>query len=71
MILVGLSIVVSVLLILVILLQMQGSGISSSFGGGGGEFYRSKRSIEKLLVWATIILGFAFGAISLLLLLPL
>lgn len=61
------DIIIAILLITVILLQMQGSGLSSSFGGGGGEFYRSKRSIEKLLVWATV--GFAgiFAVISLLL----
>lgn len=57
-------------LIVLVLLQMQGSGLSSSFGGGSGEFYRSKRSIEKLLVWATVVAAFVFGIVSLLLLIP-
>jgi len=52
------------------LLQMQGSGLSSSFGGTG-EFYRSKRSVEKLLMWATVVTTVIFAVVSLLLLLPL
>ena len=64
-----LEIIVSVLLIGVILLQVQGSGLSSAFGGGG-EFYRSKQSIEKLLIWATVILCALFGVLSVILLIP-
>lgn len=64
-----LDIIVATFLIVVILLQMQGSGLSSSFGGSG-EFYRSKRSVEKLLVTATIILTVLFGGISIFLLTP-
>ena len=63
------AIIVAILLIVVIMLQMQGTGLSSSFGGGG-EFYRSKQSIDKLLVWATIILTVLFGIISIILLIP-
>lgn len=50
-----LQIIISFLLIGAILLQNQGQGLSASFGGGG-EFYRSKRGLEKLLFWATIVL---------------
>lgn len=64
-----LDIIVATLLIVVILLQMQGSGLSSSFGGSG-EFYRSKRSVEKLLVFVTVILTVLFGGISIFLLIP-
>ncbi|MCL5433092.1 MAG: preprotein translocase subunit SecG [Patescibacteria group bacterium] len=64
------QIIVAVLLIGAILLQMQGSGLSSSFGGGSGEFYRSKRSVERLLVWATIILAFLFAVLSIIQLAP-
>lgn len=63
------EIVVAVLLIILVLLQMQGSGLSAAFGGTGG-FYRSKRSIEKLLMWATVILTIIFAIISILLLIP-
>lgn len=63
------AIVIAVALIAVIMLQMQGTGLSSSFGGGG-EFYRSKQSIDKLLVWITIILTISFGVLSIILLIP-
>lgn len=69
MILTILEIVVALLLVGVILLQMQGSGLSSSFGGGG-EFYRSKRSLDKLLVRATIVLAILFAVLSIALLIP-
>lgn len=62
-----LEIAVAVALIIVILLQMQGSGISGVFGGSG-EFYRSKRSLEKLLMWATVVLAVLFGLLSIALL---
>lgn len=65
-----LQIIVAVSLIVVILLQAQGSGLSSAFGGGGGEFYRSKQSLEKMLIYATIILSVLFGVISIILLIP-
>ncbi len=64
-----LEIIAAVALIALVLLQMQGSGLSSSFGGTGG-FYRSKRSIEKLLIWATVVVTVIFGLISILLLIP-
>jgi protein translocase SecG subunit len=63
------AIVVAVALIIVIMLQMQGSGLSSSFGGGG-EFYRSKQSIDKLLMWTTVILAILFAVLSIVLLVP-
>lgn len=62
-----LQIIVSALLIGVILLQVQSSGMSSVFGGGG-EFYQSRRSIEKLLLYATIVFAAIFGVLSIFLL---
>lgn len=67
MILTILQIIVSVFLIGAILLQMQGSGLSNVFGGGG-ETFRSRRSIEKLLVIATVVLAVIFGILSVVLL---
>lgn len=61
------EIIVSILLVGAILLQSQGSGLSSAFGGGGGV-YRSKRSIEKLLMWGTVFLAVVFAILSVLLL---
>lgn len=64
-----LEIIVGALLIGVILLQVQGSGLSASFGGSG-ESFRTKQSMEKLLVYATIALSVLFGFLSILLLIP-
>lgn len=64
-----LEMIIAAVLIGLILLQMQGSGLSGAFGGAG-EFYRSKRSIEKLLIWATVVFTVAFAIVSLLLLIP-
>ncbi len=60
-----LQIFTAVLLIVVILLQVQGAGISGAFGGGM-EVYRSKRSFEKFLIWATVVLTTLFALFSLL-----
>lgn len=62
------QIFVSILLIVAILLQMQGSGLSTVFGGGG-EFYRSRRSLEKFLMYATVAFSVVFAILSILLLL--
>lgn len=56
------QIVLSTLLIISILLQVRGSGLGTVFGGGGGEFYRSKRGMEKFLYRSTIILAILFVA---------
>lgn len=62
-ILLSVQIVVSAMLIVVILLQAKGSGLSSAFGGEGG-FYRSKRGVEKLFVYLTVILAALFLILS-------
>jgi protein translocase SecG subunit len=64
------EIIAAIVLIGLILLQMQGSGLSGAFGGSG-EFYRSKRSIEKLLMWATVVTAVVFAVVSVALLIPL
>jgi preprotein translocase subunit SecG len=58
-----LQIIISSILVIVILLQAKGSGLSTAFGGDGG-FYRSKRGVEKLFVYMTIILAFLFLVLS-------
>lgn len=50
------QIIVSILLITAILLQAPGTGLSPVFGGGG-EAFRSKRSAQKFLIIATIVLA--------------
>lgn len=61
------QIIVSILLIISVLLQAQEGGLSPVFGGGG-EMYRSKRTVEKFLIYATIILAALLAALSLALL---
>jgi preprotein translocase subunit SecG len=58
------QIVVAILLILAILLQARGTGLGSAFGGEGNIF-RTKRGVEKILFYATIVLGILFVGISL------
>jgi len=53
------QIIISALLIGAILLQSRGSGLGRAWGGGG-EFYRSKRGVEKILQTVTIILVVVF-----------
>lgn len=62
------EVLVSVGLITSILVQAKGTGLSASFGGGG-EFYRSKRGVEKVVNYLTIGLTTIFGIVSVLLLL--
>lgn len=59
------QIILSLSLIAAILLQAQGTGLGGIFGAGG-ETYRSRRGIEKILFWATIILSACFLLVSVL-----
>ena len=49
-----LQIVVSVILITCILLQAQGSGLGATWGGGG-ETYHTRRGLERVIFYLTII----------------
>lgn len=60
-----LQIIIASSLTVVILLQAKGTGLSSAFGGSG-QMYRSKRGIEKLFVYLTVILAVLFFIISIL-----
>lgn len=57
------QIITAILLIITILSQEKGVGLSATFGGGG-EFYRSRRGIDKFLFVATIALSVLFIASS-------
>lgn len=60
------QIVISILLVICILLQQRGTGLSITFGGiGGGEFYHSRRGIEKVLFYSTIVLIAVLVVVSL------
>lgn len=53
------QIILSFLLIAAILFQQRGGGLSSVFGGEGGV-YRTRRGMEKIILWATIVLAVIF-----------
>lgn len=59
----GLELIVALLLIVSIIMQSRGSGTGMAFGGGT-ESYRSKRGLEKILFYATIILSAFFVLLS-------
>lgn len=59
--------ITSVLLIVFIMLQAQGSGLGASWGGGG-ETYHTRRGVEKVIFFATIVCGALFTATSIALL---
>lgn len=44
----------AIILVVSVLLQNQGSGLGTAFGGES-NFYRSKRGLEKVLFYVTIV----------------
>lgn len=67
MILLAIELVVALGLIGSILIQAKGTGLSASFGGGG-EFYQSRRGVEKIVTYLTVGLTVLFAVISVILL---
>ena len=59
------QILVAVFLIVFILIQQRSQGLGSAFGGGG-EFYITRRGIQKKIFWATCLFGAAFLILALL-----
>ena len=57
------QIIISILLIIAILLQAQGSGLGTTWQGGG-ETYHTKRGLEKILFYFTIIAIALFIVVS-------
>lgn len=58
------QIVICTVLVVSVLLQNRAEGLGKMFGGGG-EVFRTKRGLEKVLYYATIVLIIALIAISL------
>jgi len=55
------QVITSILLVISILLQQRGEGgLSPVFGGGGSGSYRTRRGLERILSWATVILAIVF-----------
>lgn len=57
---------VSILIVLLVLLQERSSGIGGLFGGGGEGVYQTRRGVEKLLFYATVIAIIVFAGLALL-----
>lgn len=48
------QIFLSIILIILILMQAKGTGLGSTFGGESG-FYRTRRGVEKMLFYLTMV----------------
>lgn len=59
------QIIVAIFLIVFILLQQRGQALGSVFGGGG-EFYATRRGIQKKIFWLTVFFGGLFVVLALL-----
>lgn len=59
------QLVISATLIALVLLQPKGVGLGRAWGGGG-EFYKSRRGVEKIIFYFTAFLVFAFLVSSIL-----
>jgi len=60
-----LQITAPILLIVCVLLQQRGTALGAAFGGSG-DFYLTKRGLEKKIFYATIALSALFLIVSLL-----
>jgi protein translocase SecG subunit len=58
-------IIISILLAVSVLMQTRGTSVGIAFGGGS-ETYRSKKGVEKILFYGTIIFAALFAALSIL-----
>lgn len=62
------QIVISIILIILVLIQQQGEGLGALFGGGGGggTSYHTRRGLEKIIFWATIVSAIIFATLAIL-----
>ncbi|CAN5140560.1 hypothetical protein BH11PAT4_BH11PAT4_2210 [soil metagenome] len=58
-------IIIAALLVASILLQQRSSGLGEAFGGDSTVF-SSRRGVEKVLYYATIVFGISFGVLAIL-----
>ena len=58
------NIILSVLIVVFILIQGKGAGLGSAWGGGG-EMFQTRRGVEKIILWLTVICIIIFFVISL------
>jgi preprotein translocase subunit SecG len=64
------QIVLSIILTATILLQQSGAGVGGAFGGGDDSIHHTRRGMEKVLFYVSIVIAilFALSAIAVLLL---
>ncbi|MBD3279655.1 MAG: preprotein translocase subunit SecG [Candidatus Pacebacteria bacterium] len=60
-----LQIILAIMISAMVLLQAQGSGLGSTWGGGG-ETYYTRRGVEKMIFYSTIIAIGVFIIVSVL-----
>ena len=58
------QIVLAAILVVSVLLQARGTGLGAAFGGEG-NIYRTKRGVEKVLFYATIVTATLFLGVAL------
>lgn len=63
----SIHIVLAIILTICILMQPQGSGFGSSWGGGG-ETYHTRRGVEKVVFYLTMVTVALFTLTSILIL---
>ncbi len=59
-----LQIASSVALIALVLLQERSAGLSGIFGGESGGFYQTRRGLERVIFWMTIVVAIAFAGLA-------
>jgi protein translocase SecG subunit len=59
------QIILSVAIITLILLQQRSAGSSGLLGGSGEGVYQTRRGMEKMAFYATIVLSILFVALAL------
>ena len=62
----AIQIVISLVLIILILLQERSAGLSGIFGSEGGGFYQTRRGLERVIFYATIVLAIVFLGLAVL-----
>ncbi len=60
------QIVIAVILVTLILLQERSAGMSGLFGGGEGGVYQTRRGLERIVFYGTIVLSIAFAVLAVL-----
>jgi protein translocase SecG subunit len=64
MILTIIQVAVAIVLVVLILIQERSAGMSGIFGGDGGGFYQTRRGLERIALWSTVVLAVIFVGVS-------